>query len=739
MRYQAVTFGVAVLSTVLPGLSFAQSTSGTQLEEVIVTAERHSSDLQKTGISVTARNGDDLLVQGKSTLAQMLEDIPGVTTPAAVAGAAPNDNPGGGIVIRGVVPNVVLPGDSSVATTALYADGVYQGIGGDYDIERLEVLRGPQGTLYGRSATSGVVSLHTRNPELGKWNANGMLEYGSYALQHASAAVNVPVGEQVAVRVSGNTRYQNSFLGGANGRNGGSRQTNAGRIKVLYQPNEDVSVLLAAALQGDMAGQGGATAALTAPNTMQITQGPSAKPVESTLRQYWGQLDWNLGFGTLTYLPALRSYHNNSPSVINALPAFYQSITNQYNKDAIQTQELRLASNDDATLRWIAGAWLYDRDYDFDQNVSWQPSGGYSHGAHTIKKTTNSALFGEATLNFADDWRVTAGVRTDRTRTDSRGSTYTFNLSEGTCGAAGACTPTSATWSLPENRNTYLVSAAEGVRKQNNFTFKLRLEHDLTDTNMVYVMASNGFLPGDLSLGQSRDPNTGVPGLIAFSYKAEKLNSYEVGSKNRFLDNTLQVNASTYYYAYHDYQTAINLTVGMGTPAFVIAGTPARMLGAELESLWQLSDADRIGLSAGYVQARFTDKSAFFSTYVAQTTIPGIAPLTVQADYQHRFVLNNGSSIGAGVDAQYASAHDLVSLSPTRLATLADYIHVDGELTANAQLTWTSASNRYSVTGYVRNAGDNVYKAGVINGGFQVAVTPSAPRVYGVVLNANVF
>lgn len=758
MKQRTVLRGLVTLglSSVMPWVAHGQAASNTGvLEEVVITAERRTTDLQKTAVSVAVRNGEDLIKEGKSSLAQFLEDIPGVTAVSLAGNAVPNDNPGNAVVIRGVPPNPQPAGaDTGVATTALYTDGVYGGIGADYDLDRVEVLRGPQGTLYGRSATSGVVSIYTRDPELGEWGADANVEYGSYALQHISGAVNMPVNEQLAVRVSGNHNEQQSFLGS---KPGGSHGVDAGRVKLLFQPNDDLSVLLGGVYQKNKSDAGGPVARVTtaAPNTIVIIPTPVVTiPIEARSRQVWGRLNWDLGFGTLTYQPAFRTYNNDSPSVVNALPTFLQTVTNHYNLDQIHTHELRLASNADSKVSWIAGAWYYDRRFKYDQSVIWQPSGGYSHGTITDKTTQNQAVFGEATYPFSDTLRLTTGLRYDKTKIDSQNTVYVFNLNEGFCTggvpvfSTPSCTLTSANHAQPENIITYVLPSGLGVRKQNNLTYKLRVEKDLTPTNLIYAMASSGFVPGDVAVTtQSIPPNP--PGVAALVYDAEKLQSYEIGSKNRFFDNTLQFNAAAYYYVYADYQTFVNITVGMGAPNNVAAASPARMTGAEFEALWQMTPNDRLGLSAGYTDARFVDKGAplttvtttsyldkarFFATYVSQDKIFGIAPLTAQASYDHAFNLPVGSSVDVGADARYTAGYDQNAVPVATAATIGPVVKSQGEVVANAHATWTSASNKYSVTGYVRNLADNVYKTSTT---INLNTVPSEPRIYGVALHAS--
>ena len=147
--------------------------AGNELEEVIVTAERRTTDIQNIAASVSVRTGEELATQGRYTTKQILEDVPGLV---AVDNSSVNvgtaDIQGNNITIRGITPGSpggrggAPSGISPAPGTAVYVDGVYEGVGSGYDIERVEVLRGPQGTLYGRSATTGVVAFHTRNPTL---------------------------------------------------------------------------------------------------------------------------------------------------------------------------------------------------------------------------------------------------------------------------------------------------------------------------------------------------------------------------------------------------------------------------------------------------------------------------------------------------------------------------------------------------------------------------------------------
>jgi iron complex outermembrane receptor protein len=143
---------------------------------------------------------------------------------------------------------------SAVPATAVYVDGIFEGTGGNYDIDRVEVLRGPQGTLYGRSATAGVVATHTRNPSFDGLGTDVSVEFGNYDLQHYTGALNVPLSETFAVRVAGDFRDQGE---GYFGRAEFIRETTSGRIKALWQPREGLSLLLGFALEDNNSQTGG--------------------------------------------------------------------------------------------------------------------------------------------------------------------------------------------------------------------------------------------------------------------------------------------------------------------------------------------------------------------------------------------------------------------------------------------------------------------------------------------------
>lgn len=691
-----------------------------KLEEIIVTAERRVSDVQKAATSVAVRRGEELKTEGRYTLQQIVEDVPGVVFSnlnATAFASGGTDTQGTSIIIRGAVPNT---GGSStisvVPTTAVYTDDIYEGIGGDYDIDRVEILRGPQGTLYGRSATGGVVATHTRNPELGQWDADFTAEYGTYDLKHGTAVFNVPVGDMLAVRLAGNEYEREGYYA----KDGGATSTKAGKAKLLFEPNDALSILAGWALQDQVANSGGAIASLTAPNTISFSPSSVSQGI-NIFRQYWANAAWDAGPVTLTYIPAYRTWYQNVPGAVILGPGGLTIVTPiSTPKDRFLTHEVRLASNA-MRISWQIGALYYDNKLTNASSIRAQANGALASASEVDKETKDVGVFAEATYPFADTWRLTAGLRYDYTYVNTQ-ELFTSNLNA---------------FRLPEDNVTATIAGDEGINRFHNTTYKVRLEKDLSSSNLLYASISTGFLPGDVgaSVGAGNVP-------VALPYAEETLTAYEIGSKNRFLDESLQINGDVYYNRYSGYQQIINTNpTDPANPAFAPASSPARMYGLELEGLYQLTRDDRLSLTYAYINAYFVNRSGFFLESVAKSKIPQVTPNAVTVAYEHIFHLPGGSQLRFHGDTRYLSSFDSSPLSPADVAAgIEPYNRIPAAVIGDLDLTWTSTNARYSVTGYVRNVGDNRYKylanvqgAAVAN----VIAAPYDPRTAGVVVRLS--
>jgi iron complex outermembrane receptor protein len=337
--------------------------------------------------------------------------------------------------------------------------------------------------------------------------------------------------------------------------------------------------------------------------------------------------------------------------------------------------------------------------------------------AATQRRTKNLGVFAEATFDLTEATRLNVGLRHDNTK---------VTTVESSCSGLAI---------LP--LTCLAITAEQGTRSWNNWTYKLRFEQDLTSSSLLYASVATAFLPGDVSVANALPDARLEPA----PYEAETLTSFEVGSKNRFLDDRLQANAAIFYYRYGGFQQPVKVGEYFGTSLFKIASSPATVLGAELELLLQATPSDRFGLNLSYVDAQYKDKSAVFQLGVVQDRIHGIVPLSISPSYTHTFDLPGGQTLSLGLEALFRSAYDVTGISQSDEALgLRPYARTDRQLTGNVNATWKLAEN-VSLSAYVRNVSDERYKTflnvSAITPGTVGGAVLSDPRTYGAVLNVG--
>jgi outer membrane receptor protein involved in Fe transport len=738
------------------------SANAGQLEEIVVTAERRTEDVQKVPASVVVLQGDALRQEGRINTQQILEDVPNVSyaAPTQVAGGgngSGGDNPNGNITIRGVQSTQQTAGIAGPSATATYVDDVYQGIGGDYDINRVEVLRGPQGTLYGRSATGGVVAFHTNDPELNKVGGDAYTEYGTASLFNAIAALNLPIGDQLAIRVAGHDYEHDGYWSA----DGGWTRTQEGRVKALYQPFDQLKILLTVSTTRVDANSTGQTPVLSAPNTINYGNWPAEAltPVARTARsqydQYAANASYDLNFASLIYVGSIHTFSRNGFSGYYVSQSGVQSSGAAVPLDQFNTQELRLQSDPDSKLKWVIGGSFYSQQFDFSQTALQTegyeggpgippgtvdpnpaaPPGTLIFSSINSGTTKDYGVFTEETYPVTEAFNLTAGVRFDKTE-NNRNAAYIFNQNLDNF-LTSLSPPTNAFFSLNNAQQTF-----------NNVTFKLRAAYDFTPSNSAYAMVSTGFLPGDTQVTpvvNIVNAFMGKPVTVAFKvlpYAQERLTSYEIGSKNQFLDNTFQLNGAVYYYNYQGYQEAVNTQPNTPIPAFATVAVPVRMIGAEADAQWVPTHADRVKLSAGVVSTKITSFPGTTGSYIGQTKLAGVPPALVALTYSHMIDLPGGSTLTPLVQGRYTGPDYVETLTPAQAAgTGAAFDHQGSFGMVDFDLTWKPQNDMFTATAYVRNAGNKIYKA-ALNGGASFAantttVIPSDPRTYGVSMNVN--
>jgi iron complex outermembrane recepter protein len=741
MRIVHASFLMAsILSTTsLATTAEAQTTTGEVestigLEEIVVTAERREVNLQKSSITIQVIGPEDLQRTGLSSPT----DLGKLTTGVEIGTGGENAQ----IYIRGVGSFAFSPLASP--GVAFNVDGVYVGRpdsvnGNFYDIARVEVLKGPQGTLYGRNANGGAINVISNEPILGTFGADLNVEAGNYALKHTSGAVNLPVGDTAALRVAFNVMDRKGYL--SDGTDDDVQQ--AGRVRFKWAPSEVLSLLLNA----DYIHIGGKGS-----NAVWLPQRPGSNPYEATTEpaanayklsfptvapfsafttpavndayvdsnfyNLSAQLDANLGFAKLTVLPAFR---NSEPN--------YRSwdiggLIDVHEKSEQSSLEVRLGNND-SPLAWVVGGYAFNEK----QNGSTILNNGdtpvpflgntvlQDYRILYTPQTKAYAAFGQLTAEVKDGLRLIAGAR------------YTYE--EATNG--GSISDISVTPAV-------LKESFPGEKNFDGFTYKIGAEYDLTPRSMLYTTYSTGFKAGGFS-------QTVAPENV---YQPEKLYALELGSKNRFLDNRVQVNLSLFDWKYKDLQDSRVNFDPLGQANFITFNSgDATIYGATLDLVARITPADTFGTSVEYAHSKY---DSFVINTPAPLFQPGSigCPVTLvggierqdctgfqvarvptwsaTASYNHVVLLPNQATITAGANTKYTGSRWLgIDFTPAERG--AAYALVD------ADLTYGAPTQRWSVGLFGRNLTDHVYYTGGIQAAFIAglfAANIGAPRTYGV-------
>lgn len=643
-----------------------------ELATVVVTAQKRKESAQKASIAITAIGGEAINTNGQNALDDVLKDVPGVVMQSGQRGLTPS--------IRGLGSD--LPpgvGDGAVATNY---DGVYnvrpEGSQAVYDIARIEVLRGPQSTLYGRSGPAGIVNVITNDPSF-KREGSATVEAGNFSLLRSELMFNQPLSATLAVRAAFSSVDRDGYL--SNGTN--DAKSRAARVKLLYKPSEDLSVLLGVeTLKLGGVGSGAVHGYSVEPaDPYQAVPAPGQSDSYRG-NKYWAQVDGNVGFGLLTAVVSTADAHNKQYVPAGTSPA---NDDGQDPKSLTQNSlEVRLSSPATSALKWLLGAYYYDNDLQVLQ-LSNNPGSVPVH-QHTTARS--KAVFGNISYPLAAGLRVIAGLRHS---TDDK-SFASDNF----------------------------APAADFAASFKRVDGKLGVEMDTGPQSMVYATLSTGYRPGSWSQTPPYDP-----------VKMETLNALELGSKNQFMNNRMRVNGSLYYYDYKNYQIMDLYFDPMAGRAVVSFQNVAKVknYGGELEATWRATSNDTLGLALGYVNATFgSDVTIHADPFGAPPSslrgnmLPHSPKWTFSGKYNHDFELASGDLLTARLEARHVSAQ-YVSANEQALSFQKAYTMGD------ASLIFQPANGTWSVTGYVKNVTNVAVKTSYFAGWSNL----NPPRTFGLV------
>jgi iron complex outermembrane recepter protein len=700
------------------------------LSEIIVQAQRRSENLQDVPIAVTAVTADSLLQNNVTSMREL-----GIVAPSFLYGDFGTYSYH---TLRGIGTPANGPGiESPVAT---YVDGVYQAamIAGTIDfnnVESVEVINGPQGTLFGRNATAGLIQIRTKDPSH-VFSGNASVGYGDYQTATATAYVTGEISERVAADIAIAIRNQGQGFG-RNLETGHKMDYNnydAVRTKWLINVSDALTVKLA----GDFIYQDNPYAAQTPPgaipagSTTPIGLPPhySDGPVDPFAISAQGGLamtvSYDFGPVLLNSISAYRAtrFHTEIGGSQIADP-LYTVDTPIHEPHTQASQEFQLTSRPGSSLTWTAGF------YYFHENSAWSPvhvNGGYTllytpvaAGGNPLldqqfnihNRTESGALYAQATREILEDTNLTLGARYT---VEHRAFTQAFDIVDSVFGPITGAASAAATFKAP--------------------TWRVALDHKLSDDVLGYVSYNRGFKSGEF------DP-TGSP---VHAVSPEKLDAYEVGLKSEALDHRLRVNTSAFFYKYRNIQGTSFIN---GLQALYNAAA-AQLYGLDMDAEARVTSQLRLNLGLALLHSKFTDFPSTPGAYPNPNTDPSIPPggnLFVPGGVD---ATGNRLPHAPAAVANFGGTYSFPAWGGSHFDLTAAYSFNSGYFTEadnrlrqpafsilNLSTQWVSAGDKFSLKLWANNVTNTDYWAHAATSPTNDAVEYGPPRTYGITAYYN--
>ncbi|WP_068085289.1 TonB-dependent receptor [Novosphingobium rosa] len=688
----------------------AEPTSG--IHDIVVTATKRETNSQSTPIALNVFGAEQLKQNGVSNINELGAFAPTVNIGQS-AGASI-------ITIRGISSRDTTEiGDPAVAVNI---DGIYlqrpTGMNAAfYDIARVEVLRGPQGTLYGRNATGGAINIISQAPT-SKNEGYAMFEGGNYGTTNGEIAINRRLSDDLDMRVSGVVHNNDGYRQTGNGTRAEQNVNQGGRIQFKYHPGSRLTATFGASYM-HIGGEG--TAYLQMPtqtvNGVDVTRPPSTAygathfslntPGHLNIQDVMlhGQIDYDLGPATITSITGYhrQRYINNWDADGSDSKGFNYS-RNELTADA--SQELRLSSNNKHGFVWQIGGFYFHEAFPLNNFFYKNATNGTPVAIreyHNSVPSESYAFFGQASYDLTSKLRVTGGVRYTHDSKSRVGPDYIGSLTQNVDNGA------TRTYSYD---NSHVASS--------KVTWHAGLDYQIDSAHLLYAKADTGYKAG------------GFNQFGYGNYAPETLTAFEGGSKNRFLDNKLQVNLSGFYYNYKNQQVN-QYVAAVGTTITVNAGV-SHMYGGEAEFIAKLSDDDQFDATAAYLHAKYVDLAVANGTVnqsLAGNDVIQSPKWTLGAGYQHTFHLLGGTLVPR-VQTQYRTKYFLTIYNRAN-------DRQDAFTRTDLSLTYKPEGGRWTAQAYVHNLENSVVitnaAASATYGG--VLYQFDAPRTYGARLTYN--
>ncbi|HEY2682179.1 MAG TPA: TonB-dependent receptor [Steroidobacteraceae bacterium] len=717
----------------------------TGLEEIVVTAEKKSETASKTPVALSAFSGDTLKTAGIVSIADIQDIAPGVSMG--------RDNFGVNINIRGVTStDNTSKGDEGIAFNV---DGIPIGRPIEeglsfFDVSRVEVLRGPQGTLYGKSSTGGAINVITNKP-VNSFEASGDVEFGNYNARRENAVINLPITDQLAVRVAGNANDRDGYLqpnDGSTPRN--DQHDRSVRISTLYSMAPHTSLLVT--FTGGAVGGVGQTQAVysnVANNSgsaqREVYGNPFGGHIEDNFHNFNAEFNADAGPVHFTYDGARLQYNArdltssvNDPYGNGAAnqPGFFPPLPfpgpdasyawRDYRGDfTTDSHEIRFSNAGPGMFDWVLGGnWYKEQIHESDHNwlapIADPTLANSVNSIDPLNATTHTSygVFGQTTWHLNEVWGLVLGLR------DAHDSVARV----GTFAAPWQQMPSGIPWPDPEGNpcqapNDCVGTPNDGRESASKLTYRAGINAQVTPSDLLYASVATGYKAGGFN--DFATPANGP------TYAPEAMTAYEFGYKGT-PTQSIRYTSALFYYDYSSDQISSLVFVGP-SPVIATRSAATKIYGWENEVTARLTSNDVIDGSLDFEKSKYvhflTGGEANIDWSGKSLDKTPAAVLTL--GYSHIFDLPRGSNLQVRLGTKYSTTYYLSDFVDAVQYKQKAYTRSD--FTAN----WTSTDGKLTVQGYVHNIEDKMqaesYAAptvlSVVNG---ATAAVSEPRMMGV-------
>ncbi|MBE8715906.1 TonB-dependent receptor [Cellvibrio polysaccharolyticus] len=694
------------------------------VEELLVTAERREQSIQKIASAVSLIGGDTIRDSEVRNAGDVIRFVPNMSADTTDGHGRPK------FYIRGIgLSDASIWNINPIGT---YNDDVYiwnaSTVGfPTFDLERVEVLRGPQGTLWGKNTTGGAIHFISKKPT---FDPDGYLKasYGNYNESLLEGAIGgALIEDKLAGRLSLFTQSSDRYV--QNPLNPGTEdwRDSAGRLQLLSTFSDDFSANLNIHFR-DFSGP-----VLSNGNRNNLTQTrfkvPSAVDRDDQLDQLGGSLTLKKEFASginLTSVTAVEDFEREQFGG-DAVPYESTRTHSRFTVDQF-SQEVRLTSSDDQQLTWILGAYLFNGTLESEAQTGVIPGSLNASGATKAisYKTSNYeseaesyALFGNVSYQFTEKFKLAVGLRgtSDTSKVDLRARSANAGFTFGNVNQ----------WWVADNiQGAFRTTAVQDEEKTwEAFTYDITPGYDVTDNFRVYFRHAKGYNGGNFNAAAEQQNLVQV-------IEPEYLKSYEAGFKSEWFDSQVIFNLATFYYDYTDIQQKATTLDDNNQQilTFINAGG-GYSRGLEAELTWLPIDNLTVQFNLGYNNTKFTDFQESPTNNVRGNWFNRVPRVISNIQLSYQIPLRSGASIVLDTDWAYRSKSYFNATNQIDRALIEDPYTI-----GNVSVGYNSPSGKYTVRAYSANVTDEIYRnTSLITGMY----SHGSPRTYGVSASVKFF